>query len=465
MNGGDEVFAAGWEDAALLRRYARRGDGAAFAEVVRRHVDLVYSAALRQVNGDAHLARDVTQMVFADLARKASAVAGERVPAGWLYLSARYAAAKLVRGERRRRRREMEAHMRDEMNHDPAAQLEWERVRPVLDEAMGELKEAERAAILLRFFEGRGFAEVGARLRLSENAARMRVGRALDRLHGLLARRGVKSTSGALALVLAQQAVVAAPAGLAASVSGVVLAGVGTAASVATFMGFTKLQLGLASALVVTGAGGFVTQWQAVEGWRSELAALQVSVNRAKALRVENRDLTRAAGEAQRGRGDAAAEARLREEVVALSRQLDERTRAAEMARRVAAEMAARERVATALRRAASHSTRDMMPQLSTSQPPIYPSALRDAGVEGKVLVEFVVGADGEVHEVIATEATHPEFGAAAVEAIKTSKFVPGVKGQRVVNTRMHQEIVFRLGGIDHLRVAGANKSDAFWPQ
>src|SRR5688572_2587852 len=101
MSAEAEIGGGGVDDAELLRRYARRGDAAAFTEVVRRHIDLVHSAALRQVNGDVHLARDVTQLVFVDLARKASSVAGERVLAGWLYLSARYAAAKLVRSEQR----------------------------------------------------------------------------------------------------------------------------------------------------------------------------------------------------------------------------------------------------------------------------------------------------------------------------------------------------------------------------
>jgi len=114
------------DDSALLRRYAREGAENAFAEIVRRHVNFVYSAALRQVNGDAHLAADVTQLVFADLARKADLVAAHRVVAGWLFTSTRYAAAKLVRGEQRRRVREQEAQLMQELNHDDsAAQLDW----------------------------------------------------------------------------------------------------------------------------------------------------------------------------------------------------------------------------------------------------------------------------------------------------------------------------------------------------
>ena len=168
------------DDAELLRRYAANRTEDDFAELVRRHVNLVYSAALRQVNGDAHLAQDVTQEVFTDLARKAASVASHRVLAGWLFTSTRFAAAKAVRGERRRHAREEEAQLMQELNRDPAAQLDWARVRPVLDEVLGELADADREAILLRFFENRDFASVGEKLNMNDNTARMRVDRALD---------------------------------------------------------------------------------------------------------------------------------------------------------------------------------------------------------------------------------------------------------------------------------------------
>src|SRR6188474_2114112 len=113
------------DDATLLADYARRRDEAAFAELVRRHVNFVYAAALRQLNDDAHLAQDVTQVVFVDLARKARTLAGHRVLAGWLFTSTRYAAAKGVRTEQRRRVRELEAHTMQE-NHDAGENaLDW----------------------------------------------------------------------------------------------------------------------------------------------------------------------------------------------------------------------------------------------------------------------------------------------------------------------------------------------------
>ena len=163
------------DDATLLRSYARDRSESDFAELVRRHVNLVYSAALRQVNGGTHLAQDVTQSVFTDLARKALSLASHRVLAGWLFTSTRFAAAKLLRGEQRRRLREQEAQsMQENSASDPTASLDWDRVRPVLDDALAELGERDRDAILLRYLEGRDFAQVGEKLSLSDNAARMR---------------------------------------------------------------------------------------------------------------------------------------------------------------------------------------------------------------------------------------------------------------------------------------------------
>lgn len=147
------------DDATLLQSYASDRSESDFAELVRRHVNLVYSAALRQVNGDVHLAQDVTQLVFTDLARKAGSMANHRLLAGWLFTSTRFAASKLVRGEQRRRLREQEAQSMQEITaSDSTVSLEWERVRPVLDDALAELGERDREAILLRYLEGREFA-------------------------------------------------------------------------------------------------------------------------------------------------------------------------------------------------------------------------------------------------------------------------------------------------------------------
>jgi len=170
------------DDAELLLRYARENSEPAFAELVRRHLGLVYHAALRQVGGDAHLAQDVAQTVFTDLARKAATLARRPVLAGWLYTSTRFAASQAVRSERRRRTREHAAHTMTEGVSEPASTADWERIRPVIDDALHALTARDREAVLLRFFEGRAFAEVGAAISASEDAARVRVDRALEQM-------------------------------------------------------------------------------------------------------------------------------------------------------------------------------------------------------------------------------------------------------------------------------------------
>jgi RNA polymerase sigma factor (sigma-70 family) len=235
------------DDAELLRLYAEERSNPAFAEVVRRHIDLVYSVALPKVGGDAHAARDVVQLVFTALAAQARAVAGHRELAGWLYLNAHHFAAKHVRKERRRQTREWEAHAMQEISR--RTEIDWDRVRPVLDEIVQQLGGADREAVLLRFFEQRSYAEIGAALRATEDAARMRVDRALEKLRSRLAARGVSSTAAALAAALGQQ-LTAAPAGLAATVAGkAVLA----AAPIAAGAGLSFTAWATAGALGVAG--------------------------------------------------------------------------------------------------------------------------------------------------------------------------------------------------------------------
>ena len=225
------------EDAELLRRYAEDRSEAAFAELVQRHLDLVYSAALRRLAGDAHAAADVTQQVFIALARQAKLLTRGAVLPGWLYATTRNVAVDFIRTEQRRRAREQAVYTMQELTSTPPAEPAWEQLRPVLDKVMDELSEADREIVVLRFFSKRSFADIGAAFRLSEDAARMRTERALEKLHILLARRGIASTSTALTALLANQAVVAAPAGLAASVTGAAFVSANETAAL-TFFGF-----------------------------------------------------------------------------------------------------------------------------------------------------------------------------------------------------------------------------------
>jgi len=235
-------------DAQLLGRYLEDCSEKAFTELVSRHVDLVYFAALRRVGGDRHLAADVTQRVFADLARKAPSLKNRVVLTGWLYTSTRFAAAQAMRAEQRRRSHEQEAQIMSELH--PAAEPGWDQLRPVIDEVMDELSEPDREAVLLRFFENLSLAEIGEKFSLSPDAARMRIDRALDKLHGALARRGIVSTSVILAEIFASQSGAAAPSGLVTrSVAGVLKP---TVAFTAASFGIWKILIGFA--IVAIGA-------------------------------------------------------------------------------------------------------------------------------------------------------------------------------------------------------------------
>lgn len=169
-------------DAELLRRYARRRSEADFEELVRRRIHLVYSAALRQVNNDTHLAEDVTQAVFTDLAVKAANLCDHPSLMGWLYTSTRFIAANVARAEQRRAVREAEAYAMNAIHSTPELEADWDQIRPVLDDAMHVLSDQDREAVLLRHFEGCSYAEIGLRFGLAEDAARMRINRAPTKL-------------------------------------------------------------------------------------------------------------------------------------------------------------------------------------------------------------------------------------------------------------------------------------------
>ena len=304
------------DDAELLRRYSRESEEEAFAELVQRYLALVYHAALRQVGGDAPAAEDVTQKVFMLLARKAHALTEHATLAGWLHTTTRFAASETMRADRRRRAREQEAHLMQELSPpDTAAHTDWDRLRPVIDEALGELNERDREAVLLRFFANLPFAAVGARLNVSEDAARVRVDRALDKLHRLLARRGVTSTTAVLAAVFANEASAGVPAGLATTVTSAALAGGGAMAAV-TFVSAIKIGVGIAAVAVAAGTVGLVLQYQANAQLQREVADLRQQNEELAQLRPENERLAKAQADAKIALTD------LRAEVVSLQSQL-----------------------------------------------------------------------------------------------------------------------------------------------
>jgi RNA polymerase sigma factor (sigma-70 family) len=333
-------------DGELLRRYAEAGSEAAFAELVQRHVDLVYSAALRQVNGDAHLAHDVSQAVFTDLARKAATLSRHRALTGWLYTGAHFAAAKAVRSESRRRTHEQEAQAMQELLQTPAPDFEWEKLRPVLDQVMHELKASDRDVILMRYFENRQLADIGQRLGLSEDAARKRVDRALDKLRTFLTKRGVTATA-ALAGVLSANAVQIAPTGLAATLASSAVAGaagVGTTMTVLKLMSITKLKLAVGVVLAAGVVTPMVVQHKNQVGLVDKISSLQAQIDELTKLKAENERLAGMVADAQNARlladNQKAELLRLRNEVGMLREQTNQMNGLREQNRQLLAQQA-----------------------------------------------------------------------------------------------------------------------------
>jgi uncharacterized protein (TIGR03435 family) len=255
------------DDMALVREYAANQSEAAFATLVARYLNLVYSAALRKV-GDAHLAAEITQTVFIILARKAGSLNRKTILPGWLYRTTRFVAADALKELRRRQRRELEATMNSITDQtDAPADAVWEQLAPLLDEGMAQLRDTDRDAIVLRYFQNRTLQEVGNALGVEERAAQKRVARSLEKLRSFFAKRGIALTAGIVASAVSANSVHAAPVGLAKTVSALALtngatAGGSTLALVKgalKLMAWSKMQTAVIVGAVVLLAAGTTT--------------------------------------------------------------------------------------------------------------------------------------------------------------------------------------------------------------
>ena len=283
-------------DPQLLRAYAERRSEAAFAELVRRHIDLVHSAALRMLN-DPHLAKDVTQGVFIALAKDAGKLTDHPVLSGWLHRTARNIAAQTIRTEVRRRTREKEAAV---MNESQESDAPWEEIAPQLDAALAELSEPDRDAVLLRYFENKPAQEMATILGISAEAAQKRVSRAVERLRENLAKRGLTAGTVGLAGIISANAVQAAPIGLATAISSASITGT---VAIAKILAMTTIQKSLLAVVAVL-VGGLIYQSRQSSEARNEVASLREHVKTFQRQQEETRTQNRQTSQASEGQAD-----------------------------------------------------------------------------------------------------------------------------------------------------------------
>ncbi len=280
----------------MLREYVGHRQEAAFREIVARHTDLIYSAALRQV-ASANLAADLTQNVFVDLARKADSLAkkfsAEATLIGWLHRALRFAVLNHWRETHRRHTNERQAM--EQLLMDAESGVDWEKIRPLLDEALDGLNDADREILLLRYFKNLDFRAVGQLLNLSEDAAQKRVSRAIERLRDFFSKRNVTIGASGLVVLISANAVQSAPVGLATTISAAAIL-TGTTISTSTAITTTtakKMTMILQKALItaafiaVVGVGIFETHQAGQGREQNKLLAQQIAQ-----LQTDNENLS-----------------------------------------------------------------------------------------------------------------------------------------------------------------------------
>jgi RNA polymerase sigma factor (sigma-70 family) len=312
-------------DHELLREWVTHGSQTAFAQLVDRHIHLVYSTARRRL-ADPHLAEDITQQVFALLARKASRLDSRIILSGWLYRTTRNLGAETARREQRRHQRErVAAELMNDTTENP-----WRLIEPWLEEAMETLRPADHDAVVLRYFERKDLKAVGAALGLSDDAAQKRLSRAVEKLRRFFARRGRTLSASAIIGGISVGAVQAAPASLAPAVVAASVAAMGAAGAAYGFaqtMALMKTKLALAAVAPAAVAAPVGLQQHRVNRLKSEnrelqnpaaeltapraenarLAAVRVQAEELERLRAEHQELLRLRGEVTRLREGAKA--------------------------------------------------------------------------------------------------------------------------------------------------------------
>ena len=288
----------------LWQEFATRKTEDAFRGVVTHYLDFVYAVSLRRVNGDSHLAQDITQIVFSDLARKAHSLPSDLFLRGWLHRHTCFVSGKTIRANHRRRRREQIAAQMNESKSE--TETSWSRVAPLLDEVIEQLRAVDRAAILLRFFEQQDFRSIAKALGTSEDGARKRVARATEKLRVLLQRRGVALSATGLTGLLTAGVTVTAPAGLAASVGAAAASAIATGGTFMTFSNFVlmgKLKMSMFAGMVARGLiVPIVLQQRSIAKLRDENREMSLQLRQMEAIQADHHSVSNQLAASERDR-------------------------------------------------------------------------------------------------------------------------------------------------------------------
>ncbi len=318
-------------DMALLREYDRLGSEEAFARLVKKHVHLVYSVALRRVGVPAH-AEEITQVVFVILARKARSLRHDTILEGWLHETARLTALDFLRRERRRQHREQEAFMESSL-HSQRDDRTWDRLAPLLDEAIGRLGSKDRNAVMLRFFKGSSVREVAETLGINENAAQQRILRAVEKMRLYFSKRGVAIPAAGITAAISAHSVQAAPGALAHSVTALAMAkGAGASASTlaliegkSKLMTWINLKTGIVAGVAAAALGiPLVVEHQAQGRFSVGETTFRQQSEQLTKLRADNERLSEAAARLSLSRSQMDDLQRLRNEVETLRQRPNE---------------------------------------------------------------------------------------------------------------------------------------------
>ena len=301
------------DDMTLVQEYVATRSEAAFAALVQRHIHHVHSAAMRQV-GNPHLAEEITQSVFVNLAQKAAKLRRDAILSAWLHRAVYFAAHEVLRAQRRRQIREQEAYMQSTLN-DAETENVWPQLAPFLDGAMNELAETDRAALMLRYFENKTAKEIARALRVKEDAAQKRIVRGLVKLRTIFLKHGVTLSAATIAGAISANSVQTAPAALIKATTAVALAKsatvststIGLVKGALKIMAWTKAQTAVIGLVTIGIATYSVIQHQTQSRLREQNESLQQQVNQLSQLKTENENLSNQLAAAKRWAADARA--------------------------------------------------------------------------------------------------------------------------------------------------------------